>query len=212
MAPNDPSSLPRNIHSENPSCFDTSSLMLDQSKGKNRAWSPTVALASGRFHQKLSECLHPGSGAGCCISLFCSGFWVPPAPCCTSRPCAACSAPLPCCWAGQRHPRTPVWAPCLPGLALPIPWCDTSLRCSRLPAPAVRAAGCRWPPSPLTPGRKPTVGLRCPPHLFGTAQRMPSPPCTLQGSPPRLWPYPELGDGGTRMCLGEGDAAVAACP
>lgn len=150
MAPNDPNSLPRNIHSENPSCFDTSSLMLDQSKGKNRAWSPTVALASGRFHQKLGECLHPGSGAGCCISLFCSGFWVPPAPCCTSRPCAACSAPLPCCWAGQRHPRTPVWAPCLPGLALPVPWCDTSLRCSRLPAPlsGLLAAGGRPHPSP----------------------------------------------------------------
>lgn len=60
MARNNPGSLPGNIHSEIPSCFDTNSLMVDQSKGKKRAWPPTVALASGQFQQKLGECLYAG--------------------------------------------------------------------------------------------------------------------------------------------------------
>lgn len=58
MAHNNPT-LPRDVHSENPSCSDTNSLRADQSAGKNRAWPPTAAaVASGQFQQRLG-CLHP---------------------------------------------------------------------------------------------------------------------------------------------------------
>lgn len=162
------------------------------------------------FSFRLGECLHPGSGAGCCSSLFCSGFWVLPASCYTSRPCAACSAPLPCYWARRRHPRTLVWAPCLPCPPRSVA-CHVPVLQPPPPAPAVRAAGWRWLPSPLAPGRKPTVGLRCPLHPLGTAQRM---------LLPARFREPRHGFGLIQnwenvdpwTCPGEGHPAAATCP
>lgn len=200
MAHNNPTSLPRDVRSENPSCFDTNSLRADQSGGKNRAWPPTAAaVASGQFQQRLG-CLHPGQRGrqrGQPLQLPIFWWFLAAARVLLSTGAMLCSQRFSSAAgldAGTRG-RFLHLAACLGLLAL--------LRDGTCPG-AAATSSCSPRSSPrVLPGQGDKGGCCSVPLApWGAAELS----LTFGGSPERLWPCPEPGDGGTRT---SGDFCVS---